>query len=75
MNTFADVLFEMQLRTDSLQAEAQEERWSRLAAAGRSQAKRDLSMRRMAVRLGDYVSGLRCLLQSRFAADTAPTAC
>jgi len=46
MNTFADVLFEMQLRTSSLQDEAKQERWARIAASSRS---------------GDWASGIRCV--------------
>lgn len=75
MNTFADILFEMQLRTSSLQDEAKQERWSKLAAAGRSQAEREMGIRRMALRFGDYVTGLRCMLQRRFASEPGATAC
>ena len=75
MLTYDDVLLEMQMRRNSLEAEAQQERWARLAAVGRSQPEREPGIQRIAVQLGDYISGLRCLLQSRFATDTGTAAC
>ena len=74
MYTFAYMLFEMKIRTSSLQAEAEQERWARVAASSRSGdwASR---LRRTAVLVVDYAAGLRCLLQRRFAADASTMAC
>lgn len=74
MNTFADMLFEMEIRTHDLRAEREEDRWARIAAESRS-GSRGWGFRRLAVQLGDYLSGLRCLLQSRFATDAGANAC
>jgi hypothetical protein len=75
MLTYDDVLLEMQMRRNSLEAEAKQERWARLAAVGRSQPAREPVIRRVAVQLVDYISGLRCMLQSRFATESGVTAC
>jgi len=74
MNTFADVLFEMQLRTSSLQDEAKQERWARIAASSRS-GDWASGIRRVAIQLGDYAAGLRCLLKRSFASEPGATAC
>jgi hypothetical protein len=75
MLTYGGVLLEMEMRQKSLEAEARQERWARLAAAGRAHKVREPGIGRMAVRLGDFVAGLRCQLQNRFASDPAATAC
>ena len=73
---FSDhVIYEMGYRTNSRLFEVEQDRLARLATAGRSKGSSLSGARRMAVQLGDYLAGLRCLLQSRFAANTGATAC
>jgi hypothetical protein len=75
MISYDDILLAGQMRRNSLEAEAQQERWARLAAAGRSQLAREPGIRRMAVRLGDFVAELRCLWESHFASEPAAMEC
>ena len=75
MHTLTDVLFEMELRKKSIEAELERARWARLAAAARSQDKRELGIWRMAIRLGDLLVGFRCQVQSLFAPNPSTTAC
>jgi len=75
MHTFADGLFEMELRKKELESEIEQNRMVRLARAGRPRAKRNWSVRLAALWLSDIVAGLRCQLRSRFAADLSLVAC
>jgi hypothetical protein len=75
MYTFADVLFEMELRQQNLRSEAEEERWARQAAGVRVSGQSLDGIRRTAVELGDIVAGLRCQLQSRFDSNLEVASC
>ena len=75
MLTYNNVLLEMQMRRSSLEAEAQQARWSRLAAAGRSQHAKESGSRRMVVWLGDQFVSLGCRLQARSTAEPSATTC
>ena len=75
MISLDDAMREMKYRTSSFQFEAEQDRLARLAAAGRSKGERVSGARRLAVQLGDYVAGLRCLLQSRFTSEPSAAAC
>ena len=68
MISLDEAIFEVRDRTSSLQAEMEQERLARIAAASRSR-ERVSGARRMAVQFGDYVAGLRCMLQRRFASE------
>jgi ribosomal protein S6 len=75
MYTYADVIFEAETRRRNLQDEVEQQRLVRLAATGRTQAERDWGVRRLAVQLADYVSGLRCLMHRAFASEPGAAAC
>jgi hypothetical protein len=75
MNTFADVLFEMELRQENLRSEVEQIRWARQAAGARVGRPSLDGVRRAAVQMGDVVAGLRCRLRSRFAVELDAAAC
>ena len=75
MNSLADLHFEQQIRRRGDPYETERERFASLVAASRSRDAQESRIRRMAVRLSDYVAGLRCQLQSRFALEPAADAC
>ena len=73
MKTLADLHIEQQLRRKGDPYENERERMARIVAASRSRDAKESRIRPMAARLGDFVAGLRCKLQSRFASEpTAP---
>ena len=69
MNSLADLHAEQQLRRRGCPYENERERMARIVAASRSRDAKESRIRGMAVRLGDFVAGLRCQLQSRFASE------
>ena len=80
MNSLADahrvVLFEMENRRPDLHAVREQDRragW--IAALSAPQDERESRIRRVAVQLGDFVAGLRCQLESRFATEQQAVAC
>jgi len=75
MISLDDPIYEVGRRTSSIRFEVEQDRMARLAAAGRSKGQGVSGGRRLAVQLGDYVAGLRCLVQSRFATEPGATAC
>lgn len=75
MNTFADVLFEMELRQENVRSEVEQVRWARRAGEARVRGQSLDGIRRAAVQLGDIVAGLRCQLRSRFAVGLDAAAC
>ena len=75
MHDLSNALFEMQYRVKSMEAEVEHHRLAKLAAASRPRKERMFGVRRMAVRLGDLVAGLRCRLESRWASEPAATPC
>ena len=74
MISLDDAIYEVGDRTSSIRFEVEQARMARLAASSRS-GDRVSRARRMAVQLGDYVAGFRCLVQSRFATEPGATAC
>lgn len=74
MHNFTDVLFEMEMRKKSIEAEIERLRRARLAAEAHSQEERVPAIRRVAFWLGD-AAGLYCRWQRRFAAASGPIAC
>jgi hypothetical protein len=75
MNDYALIHSETQLRRRGLPCESEGRHVTRIAAAVRPRRAKESRIRRVAVRLGDIVAGLRCQVQSRFASEPAATAC
>ena len=75
MQGLGDAMVEMEYRTESLEAELEQDRLAWLAAAARSRKGMVSQSRRMVVRLGDLLVGLGCRLQARFAAEPGAVAC
>lgn len=74
MYTFADVLAEMEIRTRNVRVETEQDRWARVAASSRS-GDWTSGIRHVAVQLGDYAAGARCLLRRAFATSPGAVAC
>jgi hypothetical protein len=81
MNTMDEVQYVVRFEAETgrphLRAARERDRlawWSSASAASRG-AERESPIRRVAVRLGDFVAGLRCQLESRFAPEPVTTAC
>jgi len=75
MQGWGDALYEMDYRTKSFEVEIEQDRLSRLAAAGSSRKGTLLGIRHMVVRLGELLVGLGCQLQTRYAAEPGGVAC
>ena len=80
MNSLAEVHYVVRFETEAqnrdLQTKREQDRWAWwMAAASAPRRARGWSIRQVAVRLGDFVGGLRCQLESRFASEPAATAC
>lgn len=80
MNSMAEVQyvvrFELEAQHRNLQTEREQDRWAWwMAAASEPRRARGAGIRQLAVSLGDYLAGLRCQLESRFASEPAATAC
>jgi hypothetical protein len=75
MYELSNVWFEMQHHLMSIQAEVEQDRLAKLAAASPLRKERMLSVRRMAERLGDLLTGVRCRLESRLASGSAASPC
>jgi hypothetical protein len=82
MNNLAAVHLEMQARKRNEQYETEREQRTSLYTLFRAPVAEDSTIRHMAGRLGeltvglgDFLAGLRCQLQSRFASEPAATAC
>ena len=74
MISLDEATYEVGGRTSSVRFEVEQDRLARLAASSRSGNRRS-GFRQAVILVGDYASGLLCLVRSRFAADTASTAC
>ena len=76
MNSYAQGNFETQLRRRGLPYESEGKQVARMAASLRPRrAKKTSRIRLVAAWLGDFVTGLRCQLESRLASKPAPTPC
>ncbi len=75
MHTFADGLFEMELRKKHIEAELERAKWVRWAEEARPKTKRDWGIWRTAVSLRDRVLEVRCEVQTLFAAEPASSTC
>ena len=80
MNSMAEVhytiRFEEEARRRAQQTKLEQGQWEWwMAAANAPRRSRGLSIRQAAVSVGDFLSGLRCQLESRFASQPAATAC
>jgi hypothetical protein len=75
MNDYALIHNETRLRRRGLPYESEGRHVAGIAAAVWPRRAKESRIRRVAVRLGDIVVGLRCQVQSRFASEPAATAC
>ncbi len=75
MHTFADGLFEMELRKKQIEAKLDRAKWVRWAEAARPKTKRERGIWRTALRLRERVLEVRCEVQSLFAAEPASATC
>ena len=75
MNSYAEMDFENQLRSRGLPYESEGKKVARIAAALRPRRTKESRIGRVAAQLGDFVAGLRCRLESRYASEPAATAC
>ena len=75
MNDYALIHNETRFRSRGLPYESEGRQVARLAAAVRLPRAKESRIRRVAARLGEFVSWLRCQLQNRFASNPAATPC
>ena len=75
MKTLADVHFEMSLRREVPPYETEREVLARIASASIPRRGQSSRIRRVAVRLGELASAVRCELESRFYTKPTATAC
>lgn len=89
MNSLADVHFEMNIRMtraaplaasagldrQGSRYETEREQLARIAFASRSQNANESQIRRMAIWLSDFVTGLRCRLESHLTSETTASPC
>ena len=75
MQGWGDAMVEMEYRTESFEAELEQDRLAMLAAAARSQDGIVSQSRRMVMRLGDLLVSLGCQLQARYASEPSSSAC
>lgn len=80
MNSMAEVQYAIRFEAEAqrrvLQTKLEQGRWEWwMAAAAVPRRPRGLSIRQVAISFGDFLSGLRCQFESRFASQPAATAC
>ena len=80
MNSLAEVQytvrFELEAQRRYPQTKREQDQWKwRMAAAAAQRRPTGLGIRQVAVGLGDFVAGLRCQLERRFASESAAAAC
>jgi len=75
MHTFADGLFEMELRKKQIKADWERAKWVRWAEAARPKTRKQRGIWHTAIRLRDRMLEVRCEVQSLLSAEPATTTC